>query len=238
LLIFVCGGVGPEYLFSDSKAHGVLVALVLALWAVALCLVRVGTLQLLHRAVYTVGVIDALLRPVRPWAAGPRRSAGSQWPARIVFGVGVLACVAATLPDQVNAVAYLTDSTSTAVFLPLSYVPDCGRDGCTTRTAGVMEASDRPAVWPGELPLGRALPVQAPAWPTGPGQTLVTSDQAVPITLAGMIIDALAVGIVSGCVLSVRRRLRSRQRPAIIRAAWTGRRPSPRRDGQGQPGRG
>lgn len=227
----VCGGVGPEYAFPDSRAHGVLVALILALWSVALCLVRVGTLRLRHLDVYTVGVIDAPFRPVRPWAARPRTSARSEWLARIVCGVVVLAFVAATLPDQVNAVAYLTDSTSTAAFLPLSYTRDCSRDGCTTMTAGIMEASGRATAWPGELPLGRAVAVQAPAWPTGPGQTLVTSDQAVPVTLFGMIIDALAVGMVSGLVLLVRRRLRSRRRPSIIRAAWAGRRPLLRRGG-------
>ncbi len=91
-------------------------------------------------------------------------------------------------------------------------------------TAGIMEASGRATAWPGELPLGRAVAVQAPAWPTGPGQTLVTSDQAVPVSLVGLMFDALAVGMVSGLVLLVRRRLRSRRRPSIIRAAWAGRR--------------
>jgi hypothetical protein len=227
--MLVCGGVGPPgYLFSDSRAHGDLVVLILALWAVALCLVRVGTIRLRHQDVFTVGVIDAPFRPVRPRAVRRRNSSpGSERFARVVFGVMVLAVVAASLHDQVNAVAYLTDSTSTAVFVPLSHTPDCGRHGCTTNTTGIIEPGGRPALWPGEIPLGNGIRVQAPVWPSGPVETLMTNDQALLDTVGGMIIDAAAVGVVSSLVLLVWRRLRRRRPGAVIQAAWAGRRPLP-----------
>lgn len=206
--MLVCGGVGPEYFFPDDKSHRVLVVLILALWAVALCLVRVGTIRLRRRNVFTVGVVDAPFRPLRPRASGRRGREGSEWLARIVFSIMVLAVVAVSLHDQVNAVAYLTDSTPTSVFLPLSHTPDCGRDGCATNTTGIMEAGGRPALWPGEIPLGRGIAVRPPVWPSGPVETLMTNDQALMDTLGGMIIDAVAVGIVSGLVLLVWRRPR------------------------------
>ncbi|HEY0806746.1 MAG TPA: hypothetical protein VGD84_16860 [Pseudonocardiaceae bacterium] len=124
--------------------------------------------------------------------------------------------MAVMLPDQVNAVAYLTGSTSTAAFLPRSYIQDCGRDGCTTRTAGILEGSGLAAVWPAGLPLDRAFLVQAPAWPAGFSPTLMTSGRAVGYTPLGMIIDAAAVSTLAGYVLRLTRRLRSRARPGRL----------------------
>jgi hypothetical protein len=214
--IAVCGGTGPGYEFSDSGAHGLFVALVLAVWAAAVCLVAAGTFRLRRRGVYTVGFLDAPFRPVRPRAARRRRPGPPEWLVRWGAGVVLLACVAVTLPAQVNAVAYLTDSTSTAAFLPRSYIQDCGRDGCTTETAGILEGSGLAAVWPAGLPLDRAFPVQAPVWRAGFSRTLMTSDRAVGYTLLGMIIDAAAVSTLSGYVLRLTRRLRSRARPARL----------------------
>jgi hypothetical protein len=198
------------------------VAVALALWAVALGLVRVGTLRLRRRGIYTAGIIDAPFRPSRPRDTRLRRQVVPDWFAGLVLGVGVLVFVAATLPDQVNAIGYLTDSTSSAVFLPLSYARDCGRDGCTTATEGIMEASGRSMAWPAQLPLRRAVTVQAPTWLTGPGQTLVTSDDAVAFTLLAMIMDAGAVVAVSGFVLLVGRRLRRGQRSPLTGATQAG----------------
>jgi hypothetical protein len=212
--IVLCGGTGPGYEFSDSRAHGVFVALVLVVWAAAVCLVGAGTFRLRRRGVYTVGFPDALFRPVRRWAVRrPWRQDPPEWLVRAIIGVAVLACLVVTLPDQVNAVAYLTDSTSTAVFLPRTYIQDCGKDGCTTRTAGILEGSGLPAVWPAGLPLDHAFPVQVPVWPAGSSRTLMTSGRAVGYTLLAMIIDAAAVSVLSGYVLRLSRRLRSRERP-------------------------
>jgi len=160
-----CGGAGPEYPFPANAAHAVLVVLILALWAAALCLVRVGTVRLRNRGVYTVGVIDALFRPVRHWAT-PRTWRREQ-SSKFVACFGLLIFFASSLRDQLNEVAYLAD----------------------------------------------------PA-----GQTLATRNLQGPILLAGMVLDALAVGIASGLILGAWRR-RSRQRPWFIPAAWVGRRP-------------
>ena len=116
-----------------------------------------------------------------------------------------MVCLAVTLPNQVNAVAYLTDSTPTAVFVPDSYLQDCGKDGCTTRTAGILPASGLPAVWPARVPLDRAFPVHAPVWRTGSSPTLMTSDPAVGYTLLAMIIDATAASTLFGYTLRLSR---------------------------------
>jgi hypothetical protein len=192
------------------------VALALAAWAAAVCLVAAGTVRLRRRGVYTVAFLDAPFSPVRPRAAPRRRPGPPEWVARGVAGALLLACVAVTLPDQVNAVAYLTDSTSTAAFLPRSYIQDCGRDGCTTGTAGILDGSGLAAVWPARLPLDRAFLVQAPVWRAGFSGTLMTSDSAVGYTLLGMIIDAAAVSTLSGYVLRLTRRLGSHARPARL----------------------
>jgi len=178
--------------------------------------VAAGTFRLRRRGVYTVGFIDAPFSPVRPRAPGRWRQDPPEWLVRAVLGVAVVVCIAVTLPNQVNAVAYLTDSTSTAVFLPRSYIQDCGKDGCTTRTAGVIEGSGLPAVWPAEVPLDRPFLVQAPVWPAGSNPTLMTSNRAIGYTLLAMIIDVAAVSTLSGYVLRLRRRLRSRERPGWL----------------------
>ena len=196
-----------------GPVHGVLVALGLVMWVAAVCLVAAGTFRLRRRGVYTVGFLDALFTPARRRGPRPGRPDLPEWLVRAIIGVAVLTCLAVTLPDQVNAVAYLTDSTSTAVFLPRAYVQDCGKDGCTTQTAGILEDSGLPAVWPGELPLDRPYLVQAPVWPAGSNPTLMTSDQAILYTLRAMIVDAAAVSTLSGYVLRLSRRLRSRERP-------------------------
>jgi hypothetical protein len=210
--IVFCGGTGPGSEFSDSRAHGIFVALVLAVWAAAFCLVAVGTFRLRRRGVYTAGFLDAPFTPVRRRAAArQRREVLPEWLARLLVGVAVLVCLAVTLPDQVNAVAYLTDSTTTAVFLPRSYIQDCGKDGCTTMTAGILPTSGLPAVWPASVPLDRAFLVQAPVWRAGSSPTLMTSDRAVGYTLLAMIIDAAAVTTLFGYTLSLSRRLRRRR---------------------------
>jgi hypothetical protein len=221
--IVLCAGTGSGSGFSDSRAHGVFVALVLVVWVAAVGLVGAGTFRLRRRGVYTAGFLDAPFTPVHRWAARPRRSDPPEWLVRAVIGAVVLGCLAVTLPDQVNAVAYLTDSTSTAVFLPRSYVQDCGKDGCTTRTAGALEGSGLPAVWPAELPLDRPFLVQAPVWPADPSLTLMTSGRAVGYTLLAMIVDVAAVSALSGYALRLRRRLRSRERPFWL-LAWRTRR--------------
>ena len=87
--------------------------------------------------------------------------------------------------------AYLTDSTPTAVFVPRSYVQDCGKDGCATTTAGILEGSGLPAVWPSGVPLDRAFIVHAPVWRTGSSPTLMTSpSRPSAYTLLAMIVNA------------------------------------------------
>jgi len=213
LAAIVCfGGTGPGSEFSDSRAHGLFVVLVLVVWAAAVCLVAAGTFRLRRRGVYTAGFLDAPFTPVRR-RARPRRGDLPEWLVRAVIGVAALVCLAVTLANQVNAVAYLTDSTSTAVFLPRSYVQDCGKDGCTTNTAGILEGSGLPAVWPAEVPLDRAFLVQAPVWAAGSSPTLMTSNRAVGYTLLAMIIDGVAVSTLSGYVIRLSRRLGRRERP-------------------------
>jgi hypothetical protein len=211
--IIAFGGTDPGSEFSDSRAHGIFIALVLAVWAAAVCLVNAGTFRLRRRGVYTVGSLDAPFTPVR-WQAtgGLRRDVLPEWLVRLLFGVAVLVGLAVTLPNQVNAVAYLTDSTPTAVFVPHSYLQDCGKDGCTTRTAGILQTSGLPAVWPASVPLDRAFPVHAPVWRAGSSPTLMTSDPAVGYTLLAMIIDATAASTLFGYTLRLSRRLRRRRR--------------------------
>lgn len=212
------GGTDPGSEFSDSRAHGIFIALVLAVWAAAVCLVNAGTFRLRRRGVYTAGFVDALFTPVRYRAATGyhqrrEREVLPEWLLRLLFGVAVLVGLAVTLSNQVNAVAYLTDSTPMAVFAPRSYDQDCGKDGCATTTAGILEGSGLPAVWPALVPLDRAFPVQAPVWRTGASPTLMTSEPAVGYTLLAMLVDATAASTLFGLLLRLSRRLRRPRRP-------------------------
>ena len=70
--VIAFGGTDRVRVF-DSRAHGIFIALVLAVWAAAVCLVNAGTFRLRRRGVYTAGFVDALFTPVRHWATGYQR---------------------------------------------------------------------------------------------------------------------------------------------------------------------
>ena len=93
----------------------VVTALILALWTVALCLVRVGTVKLSNRGVYTAGVVDAPFRPVRPQPYVRRSAARKERSSKFLLASAALTLWAGSLPSQGRAVMYLTGFTHGAM---------------------------------------------------------------------------------------------------------------------------
>jgi hypothetical protein len=208
-----------------GAVSAVIAALLLALAAVGLIVAVVDTVRL-HRR-------DAAIRarasgrtshyPVLAHAYRyPPRHRISGLFARLVLA-GWLGLTVASLPDQVNAVAYLAGAGSAATFLPSSYGQECGRSGCSTVTNGtlVTGGSGIRVTWPGRAPLGLPFTVRAPMWDGwGSAHLVADTGDAVATIIAGAIFDFIAVIAVIAIITTVRHWLRRRrQSPVPLTAA-------------------
>jgi hypothetical protein len=124
----------------------------------------------------------------------------------VLLGTGV-----PTLPGLVNGVAYLAGAESSTVFTPVSYGQQCGRDGCSTVTNGVL--SDGSSVtWQDKVPLDQAFAVREPLWNWGYGSGLIDGDgSAIIFIVAGVLIDGFSVLVLVALVKLVPRWLRHRR---------------------------
>jgi hypothetical protein len=204
-----------------AAVSAVIVLLLLALAAVGLIVAVVDTVRL-HRR-------DAAIRaqasgrtshhPVLAHAYRyPPRHRISGLFARLLL-VLWLGLAIASLPDQVNAVAYLASAGSTATFFPSSYSQECGRSGCSTVTNGTLvtvgSGSTIRATWPGRAPLDLPFTVRAPVWDGwGSANLMGDTGAAVATLVAGVIFDFVAVIAVLAFVIMVRHWLRRRHQAA------------------------
>jgi hypothetical protein len=197
-----------------GAAVGVIFVLLLTIAAIVGLVASVADTVRLHR-------VDAGVRQRARQRTGhyPARAHAYSYPPRhrftwvfgwiimlILLGVGV-----AALPGLVDGVAYLTGTESTSVFRPTSYGQDCGRNGCTTVTHGLLAGGAR-VTWPDQVPLGQAFVVREPLWDWGFGSKLIDGDgTATGLIVAGILFDGWAVLILVHMVKLVRRWLRAHQ---------------------------
>ncbi len=131
----------------------------------------------------------------------------------------VLILTALSLPNQVNAYAYVAGAGKSVMFVPQSYSVSChsgrGGGGCLTATNGVLETDPPVSVaWNGQVPLGQPFQVRRPVWViswTTP--TLMNGNTAATGIGAGLIFDLGTVCVIAGFVHMVRRARRRRRGP-------------------------
>jgi hypothetical protein len=140
----------------------------------------------------------------------------------------VLIVTALSLPDQVNAYAYVAGAGRSVTFLPQSYSLSChaGRrgGGCSIATNGVLE-TDPPvrAAWNGQVPLGQRFQVRQPVWTGLTTPTLMNGDMAATGIGGGLIFDLATACVIAGLVHMVRRARRRRRgaaSPVTARGHW------------------
>lgn len=131
----------------------------------------------------------------------------------------VLIVTALSMPDQVNAYAYMAGAGKSATFLPKSYSVLCMAHArgsrCTTATNGVLETDPPVSVaWNAQVPLGQPFQVRQPVWAGWTTPTLMNGDTAATGIVGGLIFDLAAVCVIAGFVHMVRR-ARRRRRGAV-----------------------
>jgi len=152
----------------------------------------------------------------------PPRHKVSGWFGRIVLAFWLVLSLA-FLPNQVNAVAYLTHLGPAATFFPASYGQDCGRYGCSTITNGTLLATGSstkvPATWSGQVPLYVPFTVRAPVWNWGKAQIVSGGGDAAGTIAVGLLFDFGAVIALIALVTMVRHWLRRRREAAPFTTA-------------------
>jgi hypothetical protein len=225
LTLVVFSVIGSQLWANASGALGVISGLVvlvlLALTAAGLVMTVADTVRLHRRggAVRDQARTQTFHHPLIAHAYRyPPRHHVSAWFSRLLL-LGCLVLAIGYLPDQVNAVAYLTGAAPAATFFPTSYGQDCGRGGCSTITDGTMVQGGRsiPASWPGTVSLGLPMTVRAPVWDGWGGTVPLTGDTANAIIaiIVGLFLDA--VGVLAGLALikMTQHWLKRRRQPAL-----------------------
>jgi hypothetical protein len=196
--IAVAGGAGPGYFYTP----------VLALWAVAVAFAGVQTIRLRRHEVVTAWFLDIWFRPIRPELIPEGKPSDKffrpAWPARLAATVLLLCAFVLTLPNQVNAVAYLTGQAPTASFVPQFHSRQCLKKdpgNCTTYTTGIRVDTGAQVVYPGALATGQPVQVRVPlSWPPY-GPDLLTAGSAEGYTFLGMLIDVTLTTFLTGFVV-------------------------------------
>jgi hypothetical protein len=117
------------------------------------------------------------------------------------------------VPAVVNSVAYLAHAGPTATFVAQSYTQECGRGGCYYVTNGVLLTHPPASVtWPDDVPLNSTFPVRRPVWGIfGYSSDLLNGPDSGFTIGAGVVVDGLAVLIITLIVREWRRQARARQ---------------------------
>jgi hypothetical protein len=210
------GATGALAALSDVA---LILLLAVAVVAVIMVITDTGRLRRRHDAVRTDAASRTSHHPVtrHPFRA-PVHDLWSHVFVWFILGI-VLVVTALSLPDQVNAYAYVAGAGRSATFLPQTTSVSCstGRGGgCSTVTDGVLETDPRVSVvWNGQVPLGQPFQVRQPVWAGWTTPALMNGNTAA--------IDIAAACVIAGFVHMARRARRRRRKapsPVTAGAHW------------------
>jgi hypothetical protein len=216
------GATGALAVLSDIT---LILLLAVAVAAVIMVITDTGRLRRRHAAVRTAATSRTSHHPVahHPFRA-PVHDLASHVFVWLILSI-VLLVTAASLPDQVNAYAYLAGAGRSVTFLPQSQSVSCstGRGGgCSTTTDGVLETHPPVSVvWNGQVPLGQPFSVREPVWAGWTTPALMNGNTAAIGIGGGLIFDLATAGVIAGFVHMVRR-ARRRRRGAVAPVAAGG----------------
>jgi hypothetical protein len=210
------GASGALAVLSDIT---LILLLAVAAAAVIMVITDTGRLRRRHAAVRTAAASRTAHHPVahHPFRT-PVHDLASHVFVWFILSI-VLIVTALSLPDQVNAYAYVIGAGKSVTFMPQSYSLSChtgrgGGGGCSTATNGVLETNPPVRVaWNGQVPLGQPFGVRQPVWVAWSTPTLMNGDMAADGIGAGLIFDLATAGVIAGFVHMMRRARRRRQGP-------------------------
>jgi hypothetical protein len=209
--VLLLGGLDPDGTGAGSVVGTTFVLLLSVAVVVALVASVADTVRLRRRDA------SARERAREEIAFYPARSHAYSYPPRHLFTwvygwvmlLVLLVLGAPALPALVNGIAYLAGTGSSTTFLPVSYGQQCGRNGCSPVTTGVL-ANGSSINWPGKVPLGHAFKVRERLWNWGLGSGVISGGTATTDIVFGVIFDGLAVLILVHLARLVSRWLRYR----------------------------
>jgi hypothetical protein len=186
-----------------------------AVVAVIMVITDTGRLRRRHTAFRTAAASRTSHHPV---THHPFRTPVHDLPSHVFvwFILGIVVIVTAlSLPDQVNAYAYVAGAGKSVAFLPQSYSVSChagrGGGGCSMMTDGVLQTDPPVSVaWNGQVPLGQSFQVRQPVWVAWTTPTLMNGDTVADGIGGGLIFDLATAGVIAGFVHMVRRARRRR----------------------------
>jgi hypothetical protein len=200
--------------------------LLLAMAVVAVIMVITDTARL-HRRQAAVRTAAASRTSHHPVAHHPFRTPVHDLASHVfvwfILSI-VLIMTALSLPDQVNAYAYVAGAGRSVTFMPQSYSLSChtgrsGGRGCSTATNGVLETNPPVKVaWNGQVPLGQPFDVRQPVWVAWTTPTLMNGDMAADGIGGGLLLDLGTVCVIVGFVHMVRRARRRRRGVSTVTA--------------------
>lgn len=218
------GATGALAVFSDIT---LILLLAVAVLAVAMVITESGRLRRRYAAVRTAAASRTSHHPVahHPFRT-PVHDLASHAFVWFILSI-VLIVTALSLPDQVNAYAYVAGAGKSVPFMPQSYSVSCtiSRRGgsCSTATNGVLETDPPVSVaWNGQVPLGQPFQVREPVWAGWATPALMNGDTAATGIGGGLIFDLATVCVIAGFV-HMARRARRRRRRAVSKATAGGR---------------
>jgi len=217
------GATGALAVLSDIT---LILLLAVAAAAVIMVITDTGRLRRRHVAVRTAAASRAAHHPVahHPFRT-PVHDLASHVFVWFILSI-VLIVTALSLPDQVNAYAYVAGAGRSVTFMPQSYSLSChtgrsGGRGCSTATNGVLETNPPVrAAWNGQVPLGQPFNVRQPLWVAWSTPTLMNGDMAADGIGAGLIFDLATVCVIAGFVHMARRRRQGPVSPATAGGHW------------------
>jgi hypothetical protein len=217
------GATGAVAVLSDA---GLILLLAMAVAAVIMVITDTGRLHRRHPAVRTAAASRTSHHPVahHPFRA-PVHDRASHVFVWFILSI-VLFVTALSLPDQVNAYAYVAGAGKSVTFMPQSYSVSChagrGGGGCSTTTSGVLETDPPISVsWDGQVPLDQPFQVRQPVWAGMTTPTLMNGNTAADGIGGGLIFDIASACVIAGFV-HMARRARRRRRAAVSPATAGG----------------
>ena len=217
--VAILASLWPNATGAVAVIGGVTVILLLALAVVALTAVITDTVRLRRRepSIRAQAISRMSYHPVAAYPFGtPVRHRTSHVFAWVALAFFPLATVV-SLPDQVNAFAYVAGAGHTVTFLPRSVFLDCGRFGCHYWTDGVLE-TDPPvsASWPNWAPLYQPFRVRQPVWNGWGSPDLMNGVASGWMIAGGLVMDLATVALGVGLAHAVRRRQERRREAASM----------------------
>jgi hypothetical protein len=156
--------------------------------------------------------------PFAPAVALPADRPSSRRTSRIFAAIALLFLLvpaAASLPREVNAVAWLAGAGHADAFTGYAHGVSCNGSSCGDVTYGTLTSTGQDIAWPGSIPLGKPVHFRDPVWDFRSPRLDETLPDAFVGAVLGVVFDA--IGLIPLAVFTIRS---ARARGALARSHY------------------